>query len=396
MKLLVTPSQLEKTFSRLLDQYQHVSFAVAWASYDFLGYDQLLKQRGKITRAIIGTHFYRTHPVFIENFMNHKRVKFIKQPVGTFHPKFYLFYNSPDDWACLLGSANFTSAAFKTNSEACLHFEAADDGGSSIRGLLEGTMKTYWKMGKRFKSWQLTPYRRRWAAVRRRMKLLTGKFGDKGIGKPIPKTSVLWMSWSEYLKNVVRDKPANIDERIGVLRAAHHLFQKRGHFDRMSPEERKDIAGFGRQDTVKWWWFGKMFGNGTFMGRVNDYDPHLSRALDAIPLKGEIRREDYIAYIEEYRKAFRGGRRHGFATATRLLAMKRPDYFVCYDSKNKRKLCQDFSISLYRKNYEKYWDLVIAPMLDTEWWNARRPKQARALNVWLGRAAFLDSIYYEP
>ena len=170
MKLLTSKNQLEKAFCQLLPKYEHVSFAVAWASHGFPGYEQLIQHRQKIARGIVGIHFYQTHPTFIERFMQDERVRFVKQPDGTFHPKGYLFYNSPSDWSCLLGSANFTRAAFNENSEACLRFAASDDDDSAIKRKLDETLKGYWKLAKSFKRGELDHYRLLWKAFRRKRK----------------------------------------------------------------------------------------------------------------------------------------------------------------------------------------------------------------------------------
>lgn len=112
MRLLTTSASLEKAFGQLLARYQQLSFAVAWASHNFPGYNELLKHQRKIRQGIVGIHFYQTHPSFIEHFLSDERVKFMKVSSELFHPKFYLFETPGKDWSCLIGSANFTGAAF--------------------------------------------------------------------------------------------------------------------------------------------------------------------------------------------------------------------------------------------------------------------------------------------
>ncbi|MDR3490210.1 MAG: phospholipase D family protein [Bradyrhizobium sp.] len=394
MKLITTARQLDVAFRQLLDQYKKVSFAVAWASHGFSGYAQLVKHQKKIGQGIVGTHFYQTHPAFIDKFMGDERVRFVKQTDGTFHPKFYLFHNSKDDWSCLLGSANFTRAAFNTNSEACMLFNSTDDNDSSIRDGLNKAINEYWDMGDCFEEDELDEYKRLWYLFRQRTRSIAGDFGDKKQSKPVLKTPLLSMSWAEYLKAVRRDKPRHINERTEVLDAARRLFRDHGRFARMPPLDRKGIAGFNKSDDVPWGWFGSMSGNGTFMNRVNANDPNLSRALDAIPLNGEVGKEHYNEFVEAYLRAFPEGR-HGLPTATRLLAMKRPDYFVCFDSANRRKLCTAFEISLHHHDYDRYWDSLIERILISKWWNSPRPNTEREAKLWDGRAAFLDCLYYE-
>jgi hypothetical protein len=199
-------------------------------------------------------------------------------------------------------------------------------------------------------------------------------FGDKKHAKPVLNTPLLKMPWAEYLEKVLCDKYHGIDDRIGVLEASRRLFEERQTFNRMSIEERGGIAGFGGQDDVAWGWFGSIFGAGVFKNRVNANDNNLSRALDAIPLNGKVQKEDYLEFISAYKKAYPTGRGHGLATATRLLMMKRPDYFVCFDSANRRGLSTAFGISLYGHDYERYWDSIIERILISEWWNSPRPR----------------------
>ncbi len=76
--------------------------------------------------------------------------------------------------------------------------------------------------------------------------------------------------------------------------------------------------------------------------------------------------------------------------------MKRPDYFVCLDSANRRHLCKDFQITLAPHDYAGYWDEIVERLKLATWWNARRPPEATAGRVWEGRPAMLDAIYYVP
>jgi hypothetical protein len=131
-----------------------------------------------------------------------------------------------------------------------------------------------------------------------------------------------------------------------------------------------------------------------FESAIKNNDENLSLALDLIPPVGDISREMYLDYIEQYKEAFPKGR-HGIATATRLLAMKRPDIFLCFDQLNKKGLCTAFGISR-NVGYEKYWDSIIDRIRkEARWWNAPAPPPGVERDVWEARAAFLDSIYYD-
>ena len=74
--------------------------------------------------------------------------------------------------------------------------------------------------------------------------------------------------------------------------------------------------------------------------------------------------------------------------------MKRPDYFVCINNKNKKGLCADIGFPHTRLNLENYWERVVEPITQSRWWNEQRPANDERM-IWNTRAAMLDVIYYE-
>lgn len=128
MKLITNPEDLKFTFLQLMDQYSEFHWTSAWASDASKASTKLWELKHKIKTFVVGIHFNQTHPNFIEKFINIEDVKYIKQPSGTFHPKAYLFYNSDTDWRLLIGSANFTQAAFTLNTEFVTEISSQDEG----------------------------------------------------------------------------------------------------------------------------------------------------------------------------------------------------------------------------------------------------------------------------
>jgi hypothetical protein len=396
MRLITTSESLFATFKEQLGRHKNLSFAVAWASHGFPACKELLKHGHKIERGTVGIHFYQTDPDFIEHFLEDKRIKFAKQGSGTFHPKVYLFSSSKNDWSCLVGSANFTAAAFSENSEACLFFEASDDPAGATRRELDKALAGYWKSAYYFEPGELDLYRSLSDLFRQRRRGMADDFDDKRKAKPLLLTPLIKMTWQKYFRTVLREGSQNTDERIEVLGQAASLFEAKQSLAEMSKSERQGIAGFARGSDFPWGWFGSMFGAGVFKKIVNANSQGLSRALDAIPSRGEVRKEHYRDFVKAYIAAFPSRRRHGLATATRLLTMKRPGYFVCYDSQNRQGLRDAFGIALNTHDYERYWNSIIERILISEWWRSPRPTGTRARAVWDGRAAFLDSLYYKP
>ena len=138
-----------------------------------------------------------------------------------------------------------------------------------------------------------------------------------------------------------------------------------------------------------------MKGAGAFAGLINASNEAYSLALDEIPLVGEIRREHYDRFIAQYLKAYENGR-DGLATATRLLAMKRPDVFLCVDAQNLKKLAQDVGfVKPGQLDYERYWEEVVERLMQSPWWQSPEPTNLLELEAWNARAAMLDAIFYE-
>jgi len=113
MEVITKASIIDSTIVNLLKKYQNYHIATAWASLGSKSSDELLINKKRIKKMVVGTHFYQTHPKFIEKFINSKQVNFILKTNGIYHPKVYLFSNSKDDWECLIGSANFTKSALR-------------------------------------------------------------------------------------------------------------------------------------------------------------------------------------------------------------------------------------------------------------------------------------------
>jgi hypothetical protein len=188
----------------------------------------------------------------------------------------------------------------------------------------------------------------------------------------------------------------SMEGRLRVIQATKQHFAIHPHFNDIDIRGRQQIAGLlkpGKQDTVGYRWFGSMKGAGKFQRAIKSEDENLSLALDLVPNAGDVSREVYLAYIDQYKKAFPNGR-HGIGTATRLLAMKRPDLFVCIDKQNKKRLCAAFGIG-GNVDYESYWDSIIQRIRDLSWWCSQPPHSSAEREVWEARAAFLDSMFYD-
>lgn len=401
MKLITDSKILEKEFLRLLDTYNEYYWLTAWASASSKASEKLDKYRDRIKKIVVGLHFYQTHPDFIEKFIDLESVRYIKQPEGTFHPKMFLFFNSKTDWEILIGSANFTHAAFNVNTEISTLITSDDSMPDLKVNEVFKIINSVWADSNTFDKQELDSYRKIRKNNRPKINSLSGKYGNwtkskKPKSKPIYQVPVANMDWKEFIQKVRQEKYHSLDSRLKVLKIAKDLFKGVGSFRNLETDERKFIAGIPNNLPVDpdadWGYFGSMKGAGIFKNRIIENDLNISKALDEIPLSGQITKIHYDRFLVNFSKTFDG---NFLGTATRLLAMKRPDIFVCLDSKNKSSLCKDFEIVQSGLDYQRYWDDIILRIYDSEWWLNPDPKNETEKQVSDSRAAFLDSLYYE-
>jgi HKD family nuclease len=405
MQLISNSKEIGKKLSQCIEKYQKYYILTAWASGNNPTFDILLDYEDNIQKMIVGTQFYQTNPNFIERFINSDKVKFmINSQKGIYHPKVYLFENNKNDWECLVGSANFTKFALSINNEIMINFNQDDENSNQILIDLKEQINNYWKISKSIDNDYFDKYKILFNKYKPILNKIDNKFTDKKSKKSIIDSKILILNWEEYFNEIQDDKEHSFGGRLNILETANNYFKEYGSFEKMDEYKRKQIAGFcydENQENFDWDWFGSMKAPGEFKGKINKNNVHISNALDCIPLNGKVSHKNYKDYINNFRKAFleKGG--DGVATATRLLAMKRPDVFICLDSKNEDNLCDDFGIKIksmaYKdERYEEYWTEIIARIQDTIWWQSEKPKDEIELKAWNGRVAMLDVFFYDP
>lgn len=413
MKLISKSNELKSLFLNSLKWCDSLYFATAWASPVKGLFEKLLENRKKIKLGVVGIHFYQTHPDFIKEFIDDKKVKFVMQTSGTFHPKVYFFHRD-EEWRLIVGSANLTNAAFSENSEVCVYIENKDDDNGDLIGYnaLDILCK-YNKQAASFDLKKFESYKATWAHQQKRIRSLSGEYGrkDSGSTKNVSRPTFLRdLSWEDFFASVQNEdkkEKGRFERRTLLLKKVKELFQQKktnGEFRQFSDyslEERKLIAGLEvdvkgeNGKTLEWGLFGSMQGAGMFKKYVGKESEKLAAALECIPREGNVEQEHYDEYVAKITKL--PGIR--LATATRLLAMKRPDTFICIDNENSENLSKFLSIpNIVNCNKDKifdvYWDDVICQMRDFVWWNEKKPTDKKERFVWENRAAFFDSLFY--
>lgn len=139
--------EFRRNFLKSMRNYSRYYWATAWATddpgyvtlngYHFYLMDELVKasKNGKICSLICGLYGAGGQPTtstkFIRMMKETPNVHFvIKEGDGNLdiamHCKMYLFVNSPKDWCCYVGSANFTRGGFSENFEVMTKIVGSD------------------------------------------------------------------------------------------------------------------------------------------------------------------------------------------------------------------------------------------------------------------------------
>ncbi len=384
-----------KTLIRTCDEIQ---IAVAWGYNGKLA-DILMDNSSKFHSVTFGLNGFATSPDLVDRLIGTPNAFIAKADNGIFHPKLYLF-RTGNKVEAIVGSANFTNGGLDRNHEACLHIRGSDDDG--IFGQIQSELSDYDSLKQPVSRSLSDCYRRQYDAARKRRgprdPILPN---DKKNGKGLT-SELAVMSWGKFVSATKED--VHFKRRMVLLRNIQRLFASVERCSDLSIAEWKGIAGtLGNSESehanlseYHWDWFGSMKGLGSFASLIAKQDRQLAAALDCIPRKDTVTFESFKEYSDRFKKAFKDAnadRIGGYPTATRLLAMKRPDTFVCLNGKNKRDLAKALNFAPNSLSMENYWDLVIVPIQSSPWYNATRPDGSNS-ELWDYRVAMLDAIYY--
>lgn len=387
----IVHSNLSELLGDLIDRCVKLEWAVAWASSKCPVFKKLKhsSNRRKINRLTVGTHFWQTDPKFMEHFLDEDSVHFVidEQGIqGVFHPKIYFFEHKDGSWDCIVGSPNFTEAAMLRNDEVAMHFRSTDQGSDAVESDVRRLLKYYWEeRGRQITAEELAKY----ASVRARkipaLDRLSRSFASNNDDDRISE----YTSWTEYLSILNRRPKAETDNRLLVLDTARDWLTDRS-FGQLTYDERSSIAGFAKHGGINWYWFGHMT-HPAFKTAVKSKYQQMSDALDEIPISGTVERHHYENYLRIISGAYTDPAK---ATVSRLLCMKRPDYFPCINNMNIERATRELRIT-EDVTPANYWDQVIVPIMDSNWWNGSSPANAKEARIWKCRAAMLDVLWYQ-
>lgn len=386
--------------AKLIKDHDQIYIAAAWGSNSQVA-DNLIQNKEKFVSVTFGLSFCQTDPDLVDRLVGIKNAFVTISEKVTFHPKLY-YFQSGDNAEAIIGSSNFTNGGLDKNHEANLHVKGPTN--STVFAEIRAQIEKYRPLQRPVTKELAESYRLQHNAAR----LL-----PKPRNPTLPGTSALAaqlasplarLDWEAYVKSVKSSPYHNFKARLGLLRECQRMFASVSSFADLSTFEWKAIAGVigekqkheANLDQHDWGWFGSMKGMGDFANRIAEKDGAIAKALDAIPRHGEVSEAHYNQFREEFLRAFKNSSRiGGVPTATRLLAMKRPDTFVCISKPNKDGLAEALGFPKTVLELDSYWERVIEPIRMSPWYSSQRPLGADA-ELWDGRVAMLDAIYYRP
>ncbi len=397
---LLEAKSVARRLSALIEKHDRISIAVAWGGITPVA-ETLLANKSKIETILLGVDFSASDPDLIDRLVDVPNAFIAKNRPGCFHPKIFYFQSGTKAEA-IIGSANFTKGGLGSNLEASVHIKGAVDAPffEQVRDQLERYRSLHIPITKPLAESYRRQFKAAGSSPRSKNPILPGEAKDWArVNAPLA-----IMSWKDFVKDARADLHHDFEKRMQLLRAIQQMFSKAPSLGDLSAAEWKGIAGVlgdveanaAGLDGLDWGWFGSMGGAGTFAELIGLQDPTLAKALDSIPKRGDVTEAQFDDYAKTFTDAFSGASRTArLAPATRLLVMKRPDFFVCVNGCNKTGLATALSFAPTTLSLENYWGRVIEPIQQAPWYNTPRPA-GRDMELWDARVAMLDAIYYEP
>ena len=413
--MFLTTGALESRFKERLAGADRVDIATAWATCGPV-LEMLCKaakrKRVKV-RAIVGTYGNATHPDALERLRDIGELRLVERNRAMFHPKVYIFKATKGDCAWI-GSANFTGAGFARNEEAVQETE-------DVAGAVNW-FKRRWKDCGPLNPGAIEAYRkrRRKQGVSRSLSGLVGR-SESGTGDRLAYLREA-DGWKEYARALRKCEESWLDEGYGwsvlgqTCSYVHTIEEgkeiaRRTSWVGITDEERTILLGLRDGVNGTWGLLGTLGGAGKVNGIFNRSTIAangviLGRVRDAIEIVISARDRDFPDVAMKALEQIGGEKRFSYGTATRLLALARPDRLVSVNKGSREGLAKAFRV---RRRSGKGFDLspttlgrpenyrlLLERLYAAPWYGGPPGRGKRERQLWNMRAALVDSFVYVP
>lgn len=394
MKLLKTSKEIGNEIYRCIEEYSNISFAVAWIKNNKI-YQKLLKNKDKIQFSTVGIDFAGTDVNVLKDFQNSNKVKIYKGEY-TFHPKIYVFYNRTK-YKAIIGSANLTEGGMYNNDECAVLFTESD--GVLLDNVLE-KLEDYFDKAKIITDGIIETYSKEYEAIKENNNSIVKRLEPtKQKIDEAPYIDLKWGEVSEIIQQI------DFVDRSGMLNDIQEIFKKLDDsnikFENLELDERRMIIGNSKDVNNKYRAFGGLASGGKAQQILLNQDDTKNTELRSIIEeldKIELLNEDNMCHpvsetiVRNIVKTVMGIEGCGISTVTRLLAVKRPDLFLCVNDGNQNSIKELFGFKI--SGIDKYIQLL-KMIYNTDYFNhklTKEEKQDEALvTISKYRVALLDS-----
>lgn len=397
---LLDAKSVGRCLKALIAKHDHVSIAVAWGQFTDAA-DTLLAYKARIETVLIGLDFCATDPDLVDRLVGVRGAYVARNRPGCFHPKIYYFTTGMKAEA-IVGSANFTGGGLGTNLEASVHVKGNVDDPFFVE--IRDQFEAYKPLHLPITKLLAASYRRQAEAARYKPRSRNPTLPDEPRDFQRFNAALSTMSWATFTEKARADRHHDFTKRMKLLRTIQQMFVSTASFADLTVAEWKGIAGtIGKGeaiaaglDELDWGWFGSMGGAAIFAQLIGEQNAEIAAAIDMIPRRGDVTKDQFNDYVGAFTAAFAGRTRiPRIGPATRLLAMKRPDLFVCVNGENRRGIGEALAFAPTTLSLDNYWERVIEPIRQAPWYTTPRPTNLNR-ELWDVRVAMLDAIYYEP
>jgi hypothetical protein len=397
------PKSAGRLFMELARRANRIRIATAWGSPYAPVFDCLRDaQNERRLELVVGWDFEGTHPKFLRELRLSLRV----MPRGggvTFHPKAYLFIQD-GKFDAIVGSSNLTRGGFSGNVELNLRISGATN--ERYFGDIDRYIQRQWDGSREISKLEIDNYERRWRMAKKRAR----HFSEPRLKLDLshskrqmivdPKLDVGWTEFFRLLRKVDGTnhyvfKRKQEESYLGVIDYVQDCFARDGSLSRMEREERSNVAATNTHSVYGL--FGTTHSVGSFTHAVLTTPALIDRALDRIPFDSRrpVTKAEFDSFFAEFQKFAKSlsPPRPAVGCASRLLAMKRPDSFVCVNGENRTRLARAFGFSdAELRTVSGYWKLC-EHLWSLSWHRSPRPKSRYQLDAWKARVAVIDAVY---